>query len=208
MDKLKQVKKWIKTELTEDLIDSDSDASSTISETDTVQSEEIEKYICIKNIPSDINNCKHYKSNCKIYAECCEKVYKCVKCHDNEEDHKATNMQYVCKVCGCDNNSTNICDMCDTVFGEYYCEKCSVFNNNDDIVHCPKCNICVDINFVSHCDICGYCIWNDITNQHKHVSDLSSSLCYICKKSFQCVTDPVYILDCGNIAHIECYRLM
>lgn len=31
--------------------------------------------------------CKHYKRNCKLLAPCCNKLYTCIRCHDDLEDH-------------------------------------------------------------------------------------------------------------------------
>ncbi|KAL0355934.1 UNVERIFIED_CONTAM: Zinc finger protein BRUTUS-like [Sesamum radiatum] len=31
--------------------------------------------------------CKHYKRNCKLLAPCCNKLYTCIRCHDDQADH-------------------------------------------------------------------------------------------------------------------------
>lgn len=34
-----------------------------------------------------IFGCKHYKRNCKLLAACCNKLFTCIKCHDELMDH-------------------------------------------------------------------------------------------------------------------------
>lgn len=34
-----------------------------------------------------ILGCKHYKRNCKLVTPCCNKLYTCIRCHDEVADH-------------------------------------------------------------------------------------------------------------------------
>lgn len=34
-----------------------------------------------------IFGCNHYKRKCKLFAPCCDKLFTCIRCHDEEADH-------------------------------------------------------------------------------------------------------------------------
>ena len=37
---------------------------------------------------SQQDNCEHYKRGCKIIAPCCNKIFHCRLCHDEQSNHE------------------------------------------------------------------------------------------------------------------------
>lgn len=71
---------------------------------------------------------------------------------------------------------------CDTEFGEYYCEICSMYENDmtKKIFHCDKCGICRKggrENF-EHCDACGCCMAKGF--KHKCKENTLKQNCPVC----------------------------
>lgn len=42
-----------------------------------------------------IFGCKHYKRNCKLLAPCCNKLYTCIRCHDELTDHSLDRCEWL-----------------------------------------------------------------------------------------------------------------
>ncbi|KAF9667784.1 hypothetical protein SADUNF_Sadunf15G0059500 [Salix dunnii] len=40
-----------------------------------------------RDSPEPVLGCKHYKRNCKLVMPCCNKIYTCIRCHDELADH-------------------------------------------------------------------------------------------------------------------------
>lgn len=38
--------------------------------------------------------CEHYKRNCKLLAPCCNKLFTCIRCHDDLTDHSVDRLDY------------------------------------------------------------------------------------------------------------------
>jgi uncharacterized CHY-type Zn-finger protein len=82
-----------------------------------------------------IFGCKHYKRSCKLLAPCCNKLYTCIRCHDEEVDHLLDRKQITKMMCmkcmiiqpvgaSCSNIS------CSSSMGKYYCKICKLFDDD------------------------------------------------------------------------------
>lgn len=50
----------------------------------------------LEHCPESIHQpfgCTHYKRNCALVAPCCNKIYTCRLCHDEQEHHKIDRYQ-------------------------------------------------------------------------------------------------------------------
>lgn len=168
-----------------------------------------------------INSCKHYKRNCKIVSPCCNKVYFCRFCHDDDEyedvsidkldnAHKLdrfTIKEVVC--CGCDTRQpvSNTCNNCNITFADYYCEICNLFDNTDKKqFHCRKCGICrVNKDITYHCDGCNTCLikTDGADNKHKCTS-MKDKDCPVCLEDLFTSTKEVTSIQCGHRIHKGC----
>jgi len=77
--------------------------------------------------------CVHYERNCNIVAPCCKRIFGCRICHDEltESGHPPMNRflirEVVCKNCNTQQQASNQCINCQTVFGEYHCSICNLW---------------------------------------------------------------------------------
>ncbi|KAJ6411643.1 hypothetical protein OIU84_008261, partial [Salix udensis] len=85
--------------------------------------------------PKTILGCKHYKRNCKLVMPCCNKIYTCIRCHDELADHSTDRRaitEMMCMKClivqpigkTCSTVSCNNLSM-----GRYYCRICKLFDD-------------------------------------------------------------------------------
>lgn len=142
--------------------------------------------------------CQHYRRNCALVSPCCQKVFTCRFCHDEEyfpkkgcqvqrmERHKVSTVK--CLSCEKIQNISNKCEGCGLQFGQYYCAVCRFFDNDlsKDIYHCDKCGICrVGKKNSFHCDSCQQCIALSLKEEHicKEV-DKEQDKCPICLEEF------------------------
>ena len=154
--------------------------------------------------------CDHYKKNCDIIANCCEKRYPCIKCHDQNENHELKKnllTKIVCRKCNLKQNVSNKCNnnQCKQMFGSYYCPECKLHDGVGLKFHCNKCNMCLSgyrQDDLFHCDNCGYCIPKIIKNNHKCVSDLVNEKCAICLDRI--ISNKNVILKCNHVIHTSC----
>ncbi|CAK7322900.1 unnamed protein product [Dovyalis caffra] len=88
-----------------------------------------------RDSPEPILGCKHYKRNCKLVVPCCNKLYTCIRCHDELADHstdRRTITKMMCMKCliiqpireACSTVSCNNLSM-----GRYYCRICKLFDD-------------------------------------------------------------------------------
>ncbi len=156
--------------------------------------------------------CFHYNRYCEIYTECCNKYYICRLCHDYDQTHQLDRYkinQIRCLICNTKQNITNKCIQCNITFGEYYCNICHLYDNNQqikNIYHCNKCNICrigKKENYF-HCDKCVGCI--NIINKDTHLCIENNLLdnCVICLDNKFNSRTPISILKCGHSFHLKC----
>ena len=91
-----------------------------------------EKLLKIKELQKNLSNnftknnttnivCTHYDRNCLIISKCCNKVYQCRFCHDENEDHsinRFATQKIICKNCQTDQGISNKCINCNIEFAE------------------------------------------------------------------------------------------
>ncbi|KAG0711018.1 RING finger and CHY zinc finger domain-containing protein 1 [Chionoecetes opilio] len=117
--------------------------------------------------------CDHYRRKCKLVSPCCKNNYICRFCHDEGENHaldRPNITQVECLVCNKMQPFSQTCANCGIIFGNYFCEKCKLFGDEDlGMYHCEGCGLCRvggrDKFF--HCDICELCLPTDIKTTHK-----------------------------------------
>ncbi|KAK4375621.1 hypothetical protein RND71_006298 [Anisodus tanguticus] len=73
--------------------------------------------------------CKHYKRNCKLLAPCCNKLFPCIRCHDEIADHSLDRQIYHCPFC-------NLCRLGKGLGIGYF--------------HCMTCNACMSKALSDH----------------------------------------------------------
>ncbi|XP_064440671.1 RING finger and CHY zinc finger domain-containing protein 1 isoform X5 [Mirounga angustirostris] len=89
--------------------------------------------------------CEHYDRGCLLKAPCCDKLYTCRLCHDNNEDHQLDRFkvkEVQCINCEKIQHAQQTCEECSTLFGEYYCSICHLFDKDKKQYHCENCGIC------------------------------------------------------------------
>jgi len=153
--------------------------------------------------------CVHYKRNCLLVTPCCDKVYPCRVCHDEEEEHtldRKTVKKVVCGQCKTRSDISKDCE-CGTVFGEaYFCSVCRLYDNEDKKqFHCDGCSICRvggQDNF-EHCFTCEMCMPK--TSTHKCIEKSSRNNCPVCFEPIHTSRTATHIPPCGHLIHVPCY---
>ena len=102
-----------------------------------------------------IYGCNHYMRACSIIAPCCDKIFHCRICHDEEMD--SDNYSYdkqhtidiktvekiVCNNCNKIQDIHQFCKDCGICFGLYYCYKCRLYDDVDKFQYpCNECGLC------------------------------------------------------------------
>ncbi|KAG6403985.1 hypothetical protein SASPL_136219 [Salvia splendens] len=159
--------------------------------------------------------CKHYKRNCKLLTPCCDKLYTCIRCHDEQTDHSVDRKavtEMMCMKCmviqpigqKCMSQSCNGFSM-----GSYYCRICKLFDDERQIYHCPYCNICrvgmgLGIDYF-HCMKCNGCMGKALvvhTCREKRMEDN----CPVCKECIFASYTALKALPCGHVMHSSCFQ--
>lgn len=181
------------------------------------------------NPDENIYGCKHYLRRCKIISPCCDKIYDCRLCHDedqyeNNNDYKKKHKinrydikQILCTNCKKMQNSKQYCENCNVCFGFYFCNICNLFDDIDKgQYHCDKCNVCRigGKDNYEHCDNCNICIqkpksnlyFNDNSNNIKHKCfSIKDSLCPICMIDLFSSVEKIIQMKCGHYIHLKCH---
>ncbi|XP_047324920.1 zinc finger protein BRUTUS-like At1g18910 [Impatiens glandulifera] len=160
--------------------------------------------------------CEHYKRNCKLLASCCNRLYACRRCHDDEADHTMdmkTTLLMMCMKCliiqpvgpTCSTFSCNNFSM-----ARYFCRICKLFDDLRDIYHCPFCNLCrvgkgLGKDFF-HCMNCNACMWRSLSEVHICREKCFEDNCPICHEYLFTSTATVKALRCGHLMHSECFK--
>ena len=177
--------------------------------------------------------CTHYKTDYYIYSKCCNKIYPCRICHDENENHKIDRYNIdlmFCSMCNCLQKVNSYCinkDCCNyKKKSKYYCKKCNLWTNDLDknmidinhllidvnqkpkeIYHCDECNICrlgKKEDYI-HCKSCNLCISKKIYDSHPCKINAKEHNCMVClNSSWSAVNMPIHILNCGHLIHSEC----
>ena len=167
-----------------------------------------------------VYGCKHYRRKCRIVAPCCNTVYTCRRCHDEDiseryvssmdpdaDNHKIDRYkitEVVCMICEKRQPKSQYCISCNTCFGAHYCAKCNLWDDEDrGLNHCDKCGNCrvygKEGEKYYHCDVCGVC-----RRDGDHICiNITEATCPICMES---IKEGVSInqLRCGHWLHTEC----
>ncbi|KAJ8678273.1 hypothetical protein QAD02_014060, partial [Eretmocerus hayati] len=104
---------------------------------------------------------------------CCDKVYTCRFCHDEQETHivkRKEVTELICVLCDTRQPVQTTCQKCHVRFGKYTCLECNLFDDEDkNQYHCDGCGICRlggrDRFF--HCAKCNMCLPVELQNGHK-----------------------------------------
>lgn len=161
--------------------------------------------------------CKHYKRNCKILAPCCNKLYTCIRCHDDDDvtDHsidRKTITEMMCMKClkiqpigpKCTTSSCN-----DFSMARFYCSICKLFDDERQIYHCPYCNLCrlgKGLGFdYFHCMKCNACMSRSLFVHVCREKCLEEN-CPICHEFIFTSSFPVKALPCGHLMHSACFQ--
>ncbi|EEF52103.1 zinc finger protein BRUTUS-like At1g18910 [Ricinus communis] len=159
--------------------------------------------------------CKHYKRNCKLFTACCNKLYTCIRCHDEEADHTTDRKgitKMMCMKClaiqpigkACSSPSCNNLSM-----AKYYCSICKLFDDDREIYHCPYCNLCrvgkgLGIDYF-HCMNCNACMSKSLLVHVCREKCLEGN-CPICHEYIFTSSNPVKALPCGHLMHSTCFQ--
>ena len=164
------------------------------------------------------SSCPHYQRHCKVKFECCEQLYGCHRCHNEDANrqckdgkvkaHHATHTE--CTRCHVRQEiaaDSQHCSNCNLKLAQYFCFKCKHFTGTDKKpYHCDKCGICrihADRSF--HCDVCNVCL--DVRLMGKHVCrpDSGHEKCFICLED---VFSGCQFLPCYHKVHRPCAKMM
>ncbi|VVA91823.1 unnamed protein product [Arabis nemorensis] len=161
-----------------------------------------------------IFGCKHYKRSCKLLAPCCNQLFTCIRCHDEEADHSVDRKQITKMMCmkcliiqpvgaTCSNTS------CNWSMGKYYCKICKLFDDEREIYHCPYCNLCrlgkgLGIEYF-HCMKCNACM-SRLLIEHVCREKCLEDNCPICHEYTFTSNSPVKALPCGHVMHSTCFQ--
>lgn len=116
--------------------------------------------------------CEHYRRGCRLRAPCCGKLYPCRLCHDGAEEHQLDRFrvsEVQCSRCRLLQKAQQRCEGCDSLFGEYYCDICHLFDRDKKQYHCQECGICrigPKEDFF-HCSKCNLCLSLSLRGKHK-----------------------------------------
>lgn len=170
--------------------------------------------------PTHVYGCKHYLRRCKIVAPCCDNIYSCRLCHDENEFDKVMNVklqhridrfkikEVICNACDVKQSVKQCCENCGICFGLYYCDICHLFDDIDkEQYHCHKCGICrVGKNNSIHCDKCGICV--NLNNLNHKCINIVDSLCPICMEDLFKSINGISQMKCGHYIHRKCFYEM
>ncbi|XP_012080185.1 zinc finger protein BRUTUS-like At1g18910 isoform X2 [Jatropha curcas] len=159
--------------------------------------------------------CKHYKRNSKLVTPCCNKLYTCIRCHDEDADHSTDRRAITKMMCMKCLTIQPIGQTCSTVscnnlsMARYYCKICKVFDDDREIYHCPFCNLCrvgkgLGIGYF-HCMNCNACMSRSLLVHPCREKSLEEN-CPICHEYIFTSSNPVKALPCGHVMHSTCFQ--
>jgi hypothetical protein len=143
--------------------------------------------------PRVVPECTHYKTTAFILAACCDKLYACRFCHDDNELHKidrfaTTTVQ--CQECGWMQGVQEQCERCGTRFATSFCAKCNLYTEHEEIFHCDKCGFCRHgaAGEYFHCDTCSLDIRVTMRGEHNCAPYTTASPCAVCHEELRTST--------------------
>jgi len=159
-------------------------------------------------------SCPHYRRKCKFVTPCCDGLYRCRFCHDEEQDHTLRRddvTQVECSACGERQGVVESCRKCGLRFGKYFCFDCKLYDDEDkQQFHCTGCGICRvggRSNYF-HCHRCDMCLPNHLEGAHKCVEKVSRSNCPVCQEDIHTSRIPSQIPPCNHLIHKTCFDEM
>ncbi|XP_010689159.2 E3 ubiquitin-protein ligase RZFP34 [Beta vulgaris subsp. vulgaris] len=178
----------------------------------------------LMELASGIHGCRHYRRRCKIRAPCCNEIFDCRHCHNEEKNSLEIDPldrhdiprheigKVICSLCGVEQDVQQNCVNCGIVMGKYFCSKCNFFD--DDVskkqYHCDECGICRtggEENFF-HCLSCGCCYPKIMKDTHRCLEKAMHQNCPVCCEYLFDTTKDVSVLACGHAMHFECAKQM
>ncbi|KAI4343821.1 hypothetical protein L6164_011127 [Bauhinia variegata] len=162
-----------------------------------------------------IYGCKHYQRKCKLFASCCNKLYTCIRCHDEVSDHSIDRKSITKMMCMSCLVIQPITATCSTVscnnlsMARYYCRICRLFDDTREIYHCPYCNLCrvgkgLGVEYF-HCMNCNACMSRALAVHICREKSLEDN-CPICYEYIFTSSNPVKALPCGHAMHSTCFE--
>ncbi|KOB73020.1 putative vitellogenin [Operophtera brumata] len=144
-----------------------------------------------------IIGCAHYKRRAKFVTPCCNKVYICRYCHDENEQHyfnRKTVTELICTECDTRQRVQEECENCGVRFGNYHCDGCGIcrVGGRDRFFHCERCNMCLPVQLQKA--------------GHRCVENVSRSNCPVCLEDIHTSRIPCHIPDCGHLLHRPCFE--
>ena len=140
--------------------------------------------------------CKHYRRRAKLVTPCCDEIFWCRHCHNeeknqNESDYKKrheldrrTITEVICAVCDARQPVGLQCCNCGVDFGAYGCAKCPFYDDDTtkEIYHCDDCGICRigGREKYFHCTTCGSCYSIELQGNHKCIEQAMHQNCHVC----------------------------
>uniref|UniRef100_A0A1B6EGW8 RING finger and CHY zinc finger domain-containing protein 1 n=1 Tax=Clastoptera arizonana TaxID=38151 RepID=A0A1B6EGW8_9HEMI len=155
--------------------------------------------------------CQHYRRKARFVTPCCNKIYTCRFCHDENETHTLNRKEVselICTKCLKRQKVQLQCEDCSTRFGNYTCLECKLFDDEDkQQYHCDGCGICRigGREKFFHCQKCNMCFPVKTQDRHKCVENVSQSHCPVCLEDIHTSRIPCYIPDCGHLLHRPCF---
>lgn len=156
--------------------------------------------------------CDHYVHHCKLRTLCCDKIYDCHRCHNDEWQYAdkshlcdPKNIKIICNSCGTEQDVVKNCISCGTQFGNYFCQKCCLYDDIDKKqFHCDDCKICRigGSDTFTHCSTCKCCM----IVPHKCTSDFLNNNCPICMENLFISQEGANTLNCGHAIHKSCLK--
>ncbi|NXX77787.1 ZN363 protein, partial [Urocolius indicus] len=146
-------------------------------------------------------------------APCCGKLYACRLCHDGAEGHRLDRFrvsEVQCARCRLLQKAQQRCEGCHSLFGEYYCGICHLFDCDKKQYHCAECGICrigPKEDFF-HCSKCNLCLSLSLQGKHKCIENVSRQDCPICLEDIHTSRVGAHVLPCGHLLHRTCYEDM
>ncbi|CAH0774724.1 unnamed protein product [Bemisia tabaci] len=160
------------------------------------------------------HGCTHYQRKSKFVTPCCDKVYPCRVCHDDNESHTLNRKEVselICCECETRQKVQATCENCSIDFGKYTCLECRLFDDVDKKqYHCEGCGICRvggRDNFF-HCFKCNLCLPNSIKDSHKCIENVSRGDCPVCMEDLHTSRQGLLVPSCGHIIHKKCQKDM
>lgn len=154
--------------------------------------------------------CEHYKKNCsRFYFSCCGLYDPCMRCHRERNICKRPILEKItCNKCSLEQEPSPQCKRCSILFGNFYCNICSIWTERTDIYHCNDCGICRvgprEVTF--HCFDCGTCFHKSDYNHICSKKSYKEEVCIICKEDLFTSQKEFISLPCSHFIHQECFQ--